>query len=86
MGNKITLDKVGEFEVIKNTLTPAEVTPYVKEPTNRYLTILLGQGIVTIDTVDFKVLAPHTLFISANSERLVANTSTSEELVWIEIG
>jgi mannose-6-phosphate isomerase-like protein (cupin superfamily) len=86
MGSLVHLDKEDGMLVNKLVMNPTEVTDYVKNSQEtRFVTVVKGKGVVTIDTVDFRVQAPHTLMVQPNQEYLYANTSTEEVLVVIEV-
>lgn len=67
------------------TLSPTKTTDYIKNTkASKYILVLEGSGIITINTVDFSVSTRQTLFIEANSDHLYANTSDSDSLVILE--
>lgn len=86
MGSSVVLDSGDTFSINKVVLDPTEVTEYVKNgEKTRYITLVEGVGIITVDTVDFRISAPHTLLVQPNQEYLIANTSKEADLIAIEI-
>jgi mannose-6-phosphate isomerase-like protein (cupin superfamily) len=64
------------------TVDQAKTTDYVKNSNaDKYILVLSGEGIITVDTVDFSVSSRQTMFIARGSDHLYANKNSEDALV-----
>jgi len=63
----------------------SKTTDYISySNSDKYILILSGSGIITVDTVDYKVEERYTMLIKQNSNYLYANTDVDKKLTLIE--
>lgn len=78
-----TLARGEEAFVGKLTLAPGGAVPQHRDPTEEYIHVLSGSGVITIDGVEHPLSAGHTVYMPANAEVSYANGD--EELVAIQV-
>ena len=80
----ITLLAKGEQAFVgKLTLAPGGAVPQHRDPTEEYIHVLQGSGVLTIDGVEHELKAGHTVYMPANAEVGFANGD--EELVALQV-
>jgi mannose-6-phosphate isomerase-like protein (cupin superfamily) len=84
-GKSLLLSESKNYQVKLITIGPKNLTDYVKNTnSNKYIMVLEGSGIVTVNTVDFTVEKYQTMFIKFEDEHLYANTNSENNLVILE--
>lgn len=84
-GEQSTLVNTKKYQTNIVTLDETKTTDYVKHSfADKYILILEGSGIVTINTVDFVVSTNQTMYIKFGSEHLYSNSSEENKLIVLE--
>ena len=85
----INFQKIDESEthkVSKITIPGFEKTEYSYNKDNdKIIFVSNGSGIVTINTVDFRISKKSSVLIEKDKEYLIANTLEKEDLILVEI-
>jgi mannose-6-phosphate isomerase-like protein (cupin superfamily) len=84
--NVINLKSEEAYSVHEINLSPLQVSDYVSHSVaNKFFMVISGNGIATLNTVDFTLTPGHTMIVPLETNHLLANTSHTEMLKLIEI-
>ena len=74
------------YSIHEIILSPLQVSDYINHSiANKFWMVISGNGIATLNTVDFTLTPGHTMLVPLGTNHLVANTSDTDVLKIIEI-
>lgn len=74
------------YSIHEINLSPLQVSDYINHSVaNKFWMVISGNGIATLNTVDFTLTPGHTMLVPLGTNHLVANTSDANMLKIIEI-
>jgi mannose-6-phosphate isomerase-like protein (cupin superfamily) len=80
------LKKEEAYSIHEINISPLQVTDYINHSVaNKFWMVISGNGIATLNTVDFTLAPGHTMLVPLGTNHLVANTSDTNMLKIIEI-
>ena len=75
-----------DYSVHEIILSPLQVGDYINHSVaNKLWMVISGNGIATLNTVDFTLSPGHTMLVPLGTNHLLANTSNTDMLKVLEI-
>jgi hypothetical protein len=80
------LKKEEAYSIHEINISPLQVSDYINHSVaNKFWMVISGNGIATLNTVDFTLTPGHTMLVPLGTNHLLANTSHTDMLKIIEI-
>jgi mannose-6-phosphate isomerase-like protein (cupin superfamily) len=74
------------YSIHEINLSPLQVSDYINHSVaNKFWMVISGNGIATLNTVDFTLSPGHTMLVPLGTNHLLANTSNTDILKVLEI-